>query len=99
MQRFLYESCCGMITIQYKGITWTVGEKRNGRSTLNYEECSIVWEGQTETYQFFHGTDFVFARELRSDALSDATDCILDAFAGTFVPCWETPNGTTQEAP
>lgn len=84
--------------IHYKGIAWEVNGTKDGKGVLTYQDCRIQWCDKMECFSFIHGEERVLCRVLRSDCIREATDCLLEAFASQFVPCWETPNGETQEA-
>lgn len=87
-----------MSTLHYKGIVWTTGKKVDGKGTLHYLNCSIVWDKTMGVFQFKQDCGLILARELRADCIRDATDCILETYATEFVPSWEQPDGTAQEA-
>lgn len=84
--------------IHYKGIAWEVNGTQDGKGVITYRNCRIQWSEKVECFQFLHGEDKVLYRQLRSDCIRDATECILESLASQFVPCWELPNGETQEA-
>lgn len=91
----LIESNCRMSTISYKGIVWEVNGSKDGKGILTYRECRIEFNKPTGVFMFFQGKTFLLARELRSDCLKVATDCLLEAYASQFVPSWEA-DGTAQ---
>lgn len=87
-----------MSVIHYKGIVWEVNGQKDGKGILTYGDCSIVWNEPAGCFMFYQREDMLLARELRSDLVKEATDCILDAYASQFVPSWES-DGTAPQAP
>lgn len=98
MQRFLYESNCRMSTISYKGIVWEVNGHKDGKGILTFGDCRIEWNQAAGCFMFYQGDNMLIARELRSELVKEATDCILDAYASQFVPSWES-DGAAPQAP
>jgi hypothetical protein len=87
-----------MSLIHYKGIVWEVNGVKDGKGILTYGDCSIAWNAEAGCFMFYQGETLLLARELRSELVKEATDCLLDAYASQFVPSWET-DGTSQASP
>jgi hypothetical protein len=82
-----------MSTLDYKGITWTMDDKRTFRfgsgKCCSHQDRSIVYDKDLDLFLFMRDDCVIFGRELFSDCIRDATDCILDTYASFFVPSWE----------
>ena len=84
-----------MSTLNLRGIKWEVYGVKDGKAIWMHADCTISYDQRLGIYVFMQGDQFVLARELRCDCIQAATDCILEGYASTFVPCWEENEETT----
>lgn len=88
-----------MTTLNIHGIIWETNGSIAGKATFTHRNVRVVWDPKLGIFQVKSGNEMVLARELRSDALKEATHCILESYANKLVPNWECNHGEEAQAP
>jgi hypothetical protein len=89
---------CRMTTLVIQGIVWEANGSVGGKATFAHHGVRVVWDPKLGIFQVKNGNEMIFARELRSDALKEATTCILESYSNQIVPSWECNHGEEVQA-